>query len=96
MALFAHASRLYRVDVRRPASVVGRNTVTAMQSGIFYGYVGLVDGILARLERELTGLRHVVATGGYAEMMAEASEHITDVDPWLTLAGLELIHERNR
>jgi type III pantothenate kinase len=95
-ALFAHASRLYRVDIRKPAQLIGRNTVAAMQSGIYWGYVGLVDGILARLAAELPGLATVVATGGQAEMIAGGSERITTVEPLLTLIGLKLIHERNQ
>jgi len=95
-ALFSEASRLYRVALQRPERVIGKNTVGAMQSGIYYGYIGLVDGILARLHDELPGLEFVVATGGVAEMIAEGSEFITHVDPLLTLTGLKLIHERNR
>jgi len=95
-ALFAHASRLYRVDIRRPARLVGRTTAGAMQSGLFFGYVGLVDGILERLREELPGLETVVATGGLAEMIAEGSARITRVEPMLTLIGLKLVHERNR
>jgi type III pantothenate kinase len=95
-ALFAHASRLYRVDIRRPAQLVGKTTAGAMQSGIFYGYVGLVDGILERLLEEMPDTRMVVATGGQAEMVAEGSRFIRRVDPMLTLVGLRLIYERNR
>ncbi len=95
-ALFAHASRLYRVDIRRPSRLVGRNTAGAMQSGLYYGYVGLVDGILERLAGELPGLRGVIATGGLAELIAEGSTRITRVEPQLTLIGLKLVHERNR
>jgi type III pantothenate kinase len=95
-ALFAHASRLYRVDIRRPSRLVGRNTAGAMQSGLYYGYVGLVDGILERLAAELPGLRAVIATGGLAELIAEGSARITRVEPQLTLIGLKLVHERNR
>jgi type III pantothenate kinase len=95
-ALFAHASRLYRVDIRRPSRLVGRNTAGAMQSGLYYGYVGLVDGILARLAQEMPDLREVIATGGLAELIAEGSERITRVEPQLTLIGLKLVHERNR
>jgi len=95
-ALFAHASRLYRVDVRPPEALVGRNTAAAMQAGIYYGYVGLVDGILERLKREIPELRQVLATGGQAEMIAAGSAHLDRVEPRLTLTGLRLIHALNR
>jgi type III pantothenate kinase len=95
-ALFAHASRLSRVDVRKPPELVGKNTVAAMQSGIFYGYIGLVDGILARLHAEVTGIKTVVATGGQAELIAAGSAYIREVNAQLTLLGLRLIWERNR
>jgi type III pantothenate kinase len=95
-ALFAHASRLYRVDIRRPSRLVGKNTAGAMQSGLYFGYVGLVDGILARLAAEQPDLRAVIATGGLAELIAEGSERITHVEPQLTLIGLKLVPERNR
>jgi type III pantothenate kinase len=95
-ALFAHASRLYRVDVRKPALLVGRTTAAAMQSGIYWGAIGLVDGILARLLAELPGVKNVVATGGQAELIAEGSQHIREVNPRLTLQGLKLIYDRNR
>jgi len=94
-ALFSHASRLYRVDIRPPGEVVGRNTVGAIQSGLYYGYVGLVDGILARLEAEITGLKTVVATGGQAALIAEGSSYIREISPNLTLLGLKLIHDQN-
>ncbi len=95
-ALFAHASRLYRVDVKKPAQLVGRNTASAMQSGIYYGSIGLVDGILARLLAELPGVKNVVATGGQAELIADGSEYIREVNPGLTLLGLKLVYERNK
>jgi type III pantothenate kinase len=95
-ALFAHASRLYRVDVKRPAELVGRNTATAMQAGIYYGYIGLVDGILERLVAELGEVREIVATGGQAELIASGSRFLRKVEPLLTLTGLKLIHDRNR
>jgi type III pantothenate kinase len=95
-ALWAHASRLYRVDVRKPAELVGKNTVGAMQSGIYYGYIGLVDGILERLLAEIPGVRSIIATGGQAPLIAAGSKYIREVDLDLTLAGLKLIYERNR
>ncbi len=95
-ALFAHASRLYRVDVKRPSELVGSNTAAAMQAGIYYGYVGLVDGILERLTAELPGLKSVVATGGQADLIASGSKYIREVDPLLTLVGLKLIYQKNR
>ena len=95
-ALFARAARLPRVDVRRPDHVIGTNTVVNMQSGIYYGYIGLVDGILARMKQEVRGVGHVVATGGLAALLAEESEHIDSVDEDLTLKGLKIIYDRNR
>ncbi|HEX2251820.1 MAG TPA: type III pantothenate kinase [Thermoanaerobaculia bacterium] len=95
-ALFARASRLRRVDVKRPAHLIGRDTSTAMQSGFYYGTIGLVDGILARLLEEMPGVRNVVATGGQAELIAEGSSYIREVNPLITLIGLKLIYERNR
>ncbi|MGD2114215.1 MAG: type III pantothenate kinase [Acidobacteriota bacterium] len=95
-ALFSHGSRLYRVDIRRPEHLVGKNTAEAMQSGIYYGYTGLVDGILERLVEEMPGLETVVATGGQARLIASGSRFIRKVDPLITLAGLKLIYERNR
>jgi type III pantothenate kinase len=95
-ALFARAARLPRVDFRRPPSVIGTNTVVNMQSGLYYGYLGLVDGILARMKSEVPAIKHVVATGGLAVLFAEDSEHIDDFDPELTLKGLKIIYDRNK
>jgi type III pantothenate kinase len=95
-ALFAHASRLYRVDVRKPQELIGKNTAGAMQAGIYYGYIGLVDGILERLMSELPGVKTIVATGGQADLIASGSKYIREVDPLLTLVGLKLIYDRNR
>ncbi|HYK04011.1 MAG TPA: type III pantothenate kinase [Thermoanaerobaculia bacterium] len=95
-ALFARAARLPRVDIRRPDHVIGTNTVVNMQSGIYFGYLGLVDGILARIRNEVPNLKRVVATGGLATLFAEDSEHIDEVDPELTMKGLKIIYDRNR
>ena len=95
-ALFAHASRLYRVDVQKPDRLVGSNTAAAMQAGIYYGYLGLVDGILERLRGEMPDLATVVATGGQAELMAAGSRWIERTEPLLTLIGLRRVHELNR
>ncbi len=93
-ALFARAARLPRVDIKRPANLIGTNTVSSMQSGIYFGYLGLVDGILSRMKQEIPGLRRVVATGGLASLLVGESEYIDEVDPELTLKGLKLIYER--
>jgi type III pantothenate kinase len=95
-ALFARAARLPRIDIRRPPTVVGSNTVVNMQSGIYFGYLGLVDGLLARIKREIPGIKRVIATGGLAPLFEKDSEHIDEIDPELTLKGLKLIHDRNR
>src|SRR5438094_3349401 len=95
-ALFARASRLPRVDIRRPPHVVGTNTVVNMQSGLYFGYLSLVDGILARIKKEVPGIKRVIATGGLASLFVDDSEHIDEIDPELTLKGLKLIYDRNR
>jgi len=95
-ALFARASRLPRVDIRRPPTVIGTNTVVNMQSGLYFGYLGLVDGILARMKKELPPLKKVLATGGLAALLAPDSEHIEEVHEDLTLEGLKIIYDRNR
>ncbi|HEV2272754.1 MAG TPA: type III pantothenate kinase [Acidobacteriaceae bacterium] len=110
-ALFARAARLSRVDIRKPAKVIGTNTVAHLQSGLYYGYVGLVDGILERILQELSlretssreehaadpsDLVKVIATGGLARMVAAESKYIATIDDMLTLEGLRLVYERNR
>ncbi len=95
-ALFRSASKLPRVEFARPPQVVGRNTVASIQSGLVYGYVGMVDGICGRMAAELGFAPKVVATGGLAPLVAGLSTAISEVDEHLTLDGLRIIHERNR
>jgi type III pantothenate kinase len=99
-ALFARAAKLSRVDVKKPCRVVGTNTVTAVQSGLYYGYLGLVDGILERMLQEMRSAGSpdpkIVATGGLARLIAGDSRFIETIDDMLTLDGLRLIYERNR
>lgn len=95
-ALYQHAAKLPRIELAKPKTVIGRNTVASMQAGIVYGYASQVDGIVMRIRRETGTEPYVVATGGLAELIAGESETIDCVDPLLTLEGLRLIYERNR
>jgi type III pantothenate kinase len=84
------------VDIKRPAKVIGTNTVTHLQSGLYYGYIGLVDGIIERMIAELGEQPRVIATGGLARQIAEDSRFISEIDDMLTLDGLLILFERNR
>lgn len=95
-ALFQHTAKLPSVELARPQHAIGKNTVASMQSGLIFGYVGLVEGIVRRIKRELGGKAKVIATGGLAEIIARETPVIELVDPQLTLVGLRLIHELNR
>jgi type III pantothenate kinase len=94
-ALFQRAARLPRVEIVRPKSVIGRNTVGSMQAGLYYGYLGLVEGIVTRMKEELGGKPIVVATGGQAKLLLAGVALVDHVDPFLTLTGLRILYERN-
>jgi type III pantothenate kinase len=95
-ALFQRAARLPRIDVKKPERVIGSNTVAAMQAGLFWGYVDMVQGLVARIRAELGGMSVVVATGGLASVVAPETDVIEHVEPELTLHGLRIVWERNQ
>lgn len=95
-ALYTRAAKLPRMDLQRPPSVIGRNTVHAMQSGLLFGYVSMVEGMVARFRSELGRDMKVVATGGLAEVVAKETDVIDVISPWLTLEGLRIIWELNQ
>lgn len=92
-ALYERAAKLYRVELERPKTAIGKNTVAAIQSGTLFGYVGLIEGMVARFKRELGGSARVIATGGWAELLAKETQVFDAVDQNLTLTGLRIIHE---
>jgi len=95
-ALFQRAAKLQSIDLQRPPSVIGRNTVHAMQSGLLFGYVSMVEGMVERFRKELGPEMKVIATGGLAEVIARETDVIQIIAPWLTLDGLRIIWRLNR
>jgi type III pantothenate kinase len=94
-ALFVRASKLPRIELVMPESVIGKNTVASLQAGIVYGYIAMVDGLVEQIKKEVKTNPRVIATGGMASFVAEASQTIEEVDDLLTLEGLRLIYEKN-
>jgi type III pantothenate kinase len=95
-ALYARAARLSKVELQAPPTAIGKSTVTAMQSGAVFGFAGLVDGIVARIQEELGGSCPVIATGGLADLVMPHCTTVTAHEPWLTLQGLRIVWERSR
>jgi type III pantothenate kinase len=95
-ALFERASKLPRIELIPPEHAIGKNTVASMQSGIIFGYVGLIESLVTRIQRELGGKVRVVATGGFADAIAKETKVVDVVNLHLTLIGLRLVHEMNR
>jgi type III pantothenate kinase len=95
-ALFERASKLHRVEISRPKSVIGKTTTGALQSGLLYGYAGMVDAMVGRIRGELGETSRVIATGGLARRISDESEVIDQVVPFLTLEGLRILYEKNR
>jgi type III pantothenate kinase len=94
-ALFQRTAKLPRVEIARPPSAIGRNTVHSLQSGLLFGYVGLVEGLVARFRAELGESTRVIGTGGLVELIASETQVIQIVAPWLTLDGLRMIYDMN-
>lgn len=95
-ALFAKAAKLPRIELSKPAQVIGKNTVASMQAGFYYGFIGQVEGIVRRMKAEIGEDAVVVATGGLADLICSGTTCVDHVDPYLTLWGLKIIYERNR
>jgi type III pantothenate kinase len=95
-ALFSRTAKLPRIDIVRPPGPIGRNTVHSMQSGLLFGYVGLVEGMVARFRKELGDDMRVIGTGGLVEIIAHETDVIQEIDPWLTLRGLHILWDLNK
>lgn len=95
-ALYSKASKLPKIEIQQPENIIGLSTVEAMQSGMFYGYIGQVDGIIKRVKKEMSIEPKIIATGGLAQLLADGSEVIDIVDHHLTLKGLYIIYQRNQ
>ena len=95
-ALFQRTAKLPRVELARPPAAIGRNTVHSMQSGLLFGYVSMVEGMVARFRRELGRGMKVIATGGLAEILARETPVLEILAPWLTLDGLRMVYDMNR
>ncbi|MBN2382781.1 type III pantothenate kinase [bacterium] len=95
-ALFLRAAKLPRIEITRPPAIIGKNTIHSIQSGIYYGYCEMVDGLIGRIRATLPGKTRVIATGGYADLLGKEAQSIDDIVPQLTLEGLRIIYSMNR